>query len=263
MLLTNLVKTAYDAVARTPDCVCTTACDNSDIAKDAGYSSSELSVIPAEANLGLSCGNPLAIENLTEGEYVIDLGSGAGFDSFLAAFKVKDAGKVIGIDFSKHMIRRARSIAAERKIANVTFIHADIEKLPLETATFDIAISNCVLNLILNKADVYREIYRVLKPGGRISVADIALLQPLPQDVSNLIEGTSSCMVSTVTVNQYREILTACGFENIAITAKSVGLCFNSDSPDPFGASLGKAFQTAALSPDDYLASIHIEATTK
>src|SRR5437870_6486211 len=154
------------------------------VAEAFGYTPQELASIPAEANLGLSCGNPTAFARLRPGETVVDLGCGAGIDVLLAAPKVGAAGKAIGIDMTPTMIERAKRNAARQGLANVAFHLATIDRLPLADGSVDCLISNCVINLAPDKRAVFREMYRVLKPGGRVAVSDIALKQPLPPDLA-------------------------------------------------------------------------------
>src|SRR3954471_20634642 len=153
------------------------------IAEAFGYSADELQSIPAEANMGLSCGNPTATASLRAGEVVVDLGSGGGLDVFLAAKKVGPTGRAIGIDMTPEMTERAKRNAAEARLGNVEFHRATIDHLPLADGSVDCIISNCVINLAPDKTAVFREMYRVLKPGGRVAVSDIALKQPLPADL--------------------------------------------------------------------------------
>src|SRR5688572_29004286 len=154
------------------------------VAEAFGYSAQELTSIPAEANMGLSCGNPVATANLRAGEVVVDLGSGGGLDVFLAARKVGPSGKAIGIDMTAEMIEVARRNAAKSELANVEFHHASIDRLPLADGSVDVVISNCVINLAPDKSAVFREIARVLKPGGRVAISDIALKQALPDEIA-------------------------------------------------------------------------------
>nr|WP_317282618.1 methyltransferase domain-containing protein [uncultured Sellimonas sp.] len=154
-----------------------------DISKSVGYSEEELEVVPPEANLGLGCGNPLPGAQLKEGEVVVDLGSGAGLDCFLAGVKVGRRGRVIGVDMTAEMISTSRQTAKKHKIRNVEFRLGEIENLPVANDYADVCMSNCVINLSQKKGRVYQEIFRILKPGGRISISDIVVMRKLPQDI--------------------------------------------------------------------------------
>jgi arsenite methyltransferase len=191
------------------------------VAEAFGYSADELQSIPAEANMGLSCGNPTAMAHLHEGETVVDLGSGGGLDVFLAAAKVGPTGRAIGIDMTPEMIELARRNAAKANdgagYSNVEFHLATIDKLPLEDNSVDCVISNCVINLAPDKAAVFREIARVLKPGGRLAVSDIALKQPLPPEVSSDIMAYVGCIAGAIMIEDYRRGLTDAGFSNVQV----------------------------------------------
>lgn len=259
--LKNLIKNTYSNVANSSkECVCDQSCDTENKALKIGYSSAEIAEIPIDANLGLSCGNPLAFSCLSEGETVLDLGSGAGFDSFLAASKVKSSGKVIGVDFSQAMVDKANLIAKQRNILNTEFICADIEELPIKNETIDIVISNCVLNLISNKSKVYNEVYRTLKNGGRMYISDVALLKTIPNGLKSKLENQSACLQSNITVKEYEQLLLKAGFKNIKINFQKITSCFTEDSNDPFGVTIGKLFKQASLNVDDFIVSIKIEA---
>ncbi len=191
------------------------------VAQAFGYTAEELAAIPSEANLGLSCGNPTAYANLHEGETVVDLGCGGGLDVFLASAKVGQTGRAIGIDMTPEMIERARH-NAERGIdgkpyANVEFHLATIDKLPLEDASVDCVISNCVINLAPDKRAVFREIARVLKPGGRMAVSDIALKQKLPAEVGADVIAYVGCIAGAIEIEDYRQGLAEAGFEHVEI----------------------------------------------
>lgn len=191
------------------------------VAEAFGYSSEELASIPAEANMGLSCGNPTAFASLRTGETVVDLGSGGGLDVFLAAKKVGPTGKAIGIDMTPEMIalarRNAETAADGKPVANVEFHLATIDHLPLQDASVDCVISNCVINLTPDKASVFRDILRVLKPGGRLAISDIALKQPLPEEVGQNLLAYVGCIAGAIPIEQYRAGLIDAGFAEVDI----------------------------------------------
>ncbi len=187
------------------------------VAEAFGYSAEELTSIPAEANMGLSCGNPTATANLKPGEVVVDLGSGGGLDVFLAAGKVGPHGRAIGIDMTASMIERAQANASAGGYANVEFHLANIDQLPLANSSVDCVISNCVLNLAPDKPAVFREIFRVLKPGGRLAVSDIALKAELPQEIATSLAAYVGCIAGAIRIDDYRTQLQAAGFEAIQI----------------------------------------------
>lgn len=186
------------------------------VAEAFGYSPEQLASIPAEANMGLSCGNPTAFASLKPGETVVDLGCGGGLDVFLAAARVGPTGKAIGIDMTPEMLELAHRNAAKadggRPILNVEFHQATIDKLPLPNASVDCVISNCVINLAPDKPAVFREIVRVLKPGGRLAVSDIALKKPLPAEVGNDLMAYVGCIAGAIPIEQYRSQLIEAGF---------------------------------------------------
>jgi len=183
-----------------------------------GYSEEDLSHLPAEANMGLSCGNPLALAGLREGEVVVDLGCGGGMDVFLAARKVGSAGRVIGIDMTAEMLERARAGQHKLGLANVEFHLSTIDHLPLPDHSVDCVISNCVINLVPDKLAVFREILRVLKPNGRIALSDIALKQPLPAEVKHSVEAYVGCIAGAVLIEEYRSLLEQAGFVSVVVS---------------------------------------------
>lgn len=186
-----------------------------------GYTPEQLASIPAEANMGLSCGNPTATANLRPGEVVVDLGSGGGLDVFLAAAKVGPTGKAIGIDMTDDMLALARRNAAKgnsgKGFTNVEFHKATIDHLPLPDASVDCVISNCVINLAPDKPAVFREIARVLKPGGRLAVSDIALKKPLPNEISQDLMAYVGCIAGAIAIDDYREQLKVAGFAAVEV----------------------------------------------
>jgi SAM-dependent methyltransferase len=191
------------------------------VAEAFGYSPEELASIPAGANLGLSCGNPTATANLRPGEVVVDLGCGGGLDVFLAAAKVGPTGKAIGIDMTSEMLERARRNAATgnngRPFPNVEFYQAAIDNLPLPDASVDCVISNCVINLAPDKAAVFREVARVLKPGGRLAVSDIALKRPLPAELGQDLLAYVGCIAGAILIEEYRRQLRQAGLAAVEV----------------------------------------------
>jgi arsenite methyltransferase len=187
------------------------------VAEAFGYSPDELLSIPADANMGLSCGNPTAFASLREGETVVDLGSGGGLDVFLAAKKVSPKGKAIGIDMTPEMVARAKKNADEGSFTNVEFHLARIDAIPLADATVDCIISNCVINLAPDKARVFREMFRVLKPGGRVAVSDIALKKPLPAELAKDLMAYVGCVAGAISIDDYRIGLLSAGFSHVHV----------------------------------------------
>jgi arsenite methyltransferase len=194
------------------------------VAEAFGYSAEELTSIPAEANMGLSCGNPTATAHIRLGEVVVDLGSGGGMDVFLAAKMVGPSGRAIGIDMTPAMIERARTNAVAGGYTNVDFHQSTIDNIPLPNASVDCVISNCVLNLAPDKPAVFREIVRVLKPGGRLAVSDIALKGELPQTIARSMAAYVGCIAGAIRIDDYRAQLLAAGFEHVEIVDSGADL---------------------------------------
>jgi arsenite methyltransferase len=196
------------------------------VAEAFGYTPEELASIPAGANMGLSCGNPTAMAHLREGETVVDLGSGGGLDVFLAAAKVGPLGRAVGIDMTPEMIELARRNAAklEGDASNIEFHQATIDNIPLSDGAVDCVISNCVINLAPEKKAVFHEIARVLKPGGRLAVSDIALKRPLPPEISDDLSAYVGCIAGAVTVDEYRQGLLEAGFGEVMIVDSGADL---------------------------------------
>jgi SAM-dependent methyltransferase len=194
------------------------------VAEAFGYSAEELTSIPAGANMGLSCGNPTATASLQPGEVVVDLGSGGGLDVFLAAKMVGPEGRAIGIDMTPAMIERARANAASGGYGNVEFYQSTIDSIPLRDGSVDCVISNCVLNLAPDKPAVFREIARVLKPGGRLAVSDIALKAELPEEITRSMAAYVGCIAGAIRIDEYRTGLLAAGFEHVEIVDSGADL---------------------------------------
>lgn len=211
-LVKKIVKDKYKEIA-TQNSGCDCSCSGSkDISKSIGYSEKELEIV-GEANLGLGCGNPLAFGKIKEGDIVLDLGSGAGIDAILAANKVGDKGKVIGVDMTEEMVEKARKNAKERGIMNVEFLLGEIENLPLKDNSVDTIITNCVINLSPDKAKTFSEAYRVLKPGGRIYLSDIVLLAELSQEQRNDRNLLSACVAGALLKDDYLNKVKDAGFK--------------------------------------------------
>jgi arsenite methyltransferase len=185
-----------------------------------GYSPEELADVPEDAVLGLGCGNPTALAGLKAGETVLDLGSGAGIDCFLAARKVGASGRVIGVDMTPEMIDRARENARKNGFANVEFRLGEIESLPVADGSVDAIISNCVINLSTDKPRVFREAFRVLRPGGRIMVSDLALKKPLPPEIRGSVEAYVACIAGAMVKDDYLGAIRGAGFENVEIVGE-------------------------------------------
>ncbi len=187
------------------------------VAQAFGYSAEELTSIPAEANIGLSCGNPTAFASLRAGETVVDLGSGGGLDVFLAAQKVGPTGRAIGIDMTPRMIDLAKANAVKSGLTNVEFHLAMIDQLPLADASVDVILSNCVINLASDKPAVFREMFRILKPGGRVAISDIALKQPLPAELAANMLAYVACIAGAIPIDAYHAGLTQAGFSGVGV----------------------------------------------
>lgn len=211
----KVVKKSYAKIASQANsgCGCSCGCSGDEqISKSIGYTDEQINAVP-DANLGLGCGNPTALGKIKEGETVLDLGSGAGFDTFLAAKKVGQSGKVIGVDMTEEMIAKAEENAKNYNYDNVEFKLGDIEELPLDDNSIDVVISNCVINLAPDKDKVFKEAHRVLRLGGRMYVSDIVLLEDLPEDIKNNEELIAGCVGGAILKNEYIEKIKQAGFE--------------------------------------------------
>ena len=216
------VKSKYGAVAEST--LSSAHAGVKEVAEAFGYSAEELTSIPAEANMGLSCGNPTATAHLRPGEVVVDLGSGGGLDVFLAAKMVGPQGRAIGIDMTPAMLERARANAAAGGYSNVEFYESTIDRIPLADASVDCIISNCVLNLAPDKPAVFREMARVLKPGGRVAISDIALKHELPEEIAKSVAAYVGCIAGAIRIDDYRDGLRAAGFEHVEIVDSGADL---------------------------------------
>ncbi len=218
----KIVRNRYAKVAKTsgstcgcaPSASCCSVPTDEQVGKMIGYSEEELHTVPEGANLGLGCGNPTALASLKEGERVLDLGSGGGFDCFLAAKKVGKTGKVIGVDMTPEMLDKARANAKKGKYTNVEFRLGEIENLPVADNSVDVIISNCVINLAPNKKRVFEEAFRVLAPNGRLMVSDIVLLKPLPEEIQKSAEAYTSCVAGAEIKDKYLDIMREAGFKD-------------------------------------------------
>lgn len=217
------VREAYGQLARREGGVscCPSGGEAAAIARQIGYSEPEIEAAPEGANLGVGCGNPLALVDVRPGDVVLDLGSGAGFDAFLAARAVGPEGRVIGVDMTDAMLERARSNAAKTGVQNVEFRKGMIEDLPVADASVDVVISNCVINLVPDKRRAFREAFRVLRPGGRLAVSDLVLLRPLPDAVLESVEAYVGCVAGAALRDEYLGAIRNGGFRNVAVRAEA------------------------------------------
>lgn len=218
------VRSHYEKVAKAGSSCCAISCCSTaklssadDIAAMLGYSAEEITAEPAGVNMGLGCGNPKAIASLKPGETVLDLGSGAGFDCFLAARAVGENGRVIGVDMTPEMVSKARQKAAEAGFANIEFRLGEIEHLPVLDSSVDVVISNCVINLSPEKQKVFDEVFRVLRPGGRLAVSDIVALSELPEDIRHDLAMYVGCIAGASLITEVEDMLKKAGFTEIKI----------------------------------------------
>jgi len=222
------VREGYARIAKQGSSCCpstASCCGGTDLAQDIsqniGYTEEELKAAPKGANLGLGCGNPLALASVKSGETVLDLGSGAGFDCFLAAHRVGKNGRVIGIDMTPEMMERARENARQGNYPNIEFRLGEIENLPVADSSVDVIISNCVINLAPDKGKVFSEAFRVLKPGGRLMISDIVLLKELPDFIKSSIEAYIGCLSGAIMRDEYLAAIKAAGFQEVAVVDES------------------------------------------
>jgi SAM-dependent methyltransferase len=241
------VRTAYAKVAGGADGCSVGCCGSQGTGSLAlGYSEADLASVPEGANLGLGCGNPQAIAAMRPGETVLDLGSGAGFDCFLAAQRVGKTGRVIGVDMTPEMVSKARDNARRVEATNVEFRLGEIEHLPASDASVDVVLSNCVINLSPDKAAVFREAFRVLKPGGRIAISDVIELKAMPRALAESVEALTGCVSGAAPLAEIGRLLRESGFEGVKIEPRP-------ESREIIGRCMPGA--------EDYVASATIEAT--
>jgi SAM-dependent methyltransferase len=233
------------------------------LARELGYTVEEPQALPDGANMGLSCGNPAALAALNPGETVLDLGAGGGFDVFIAGRKVGTTGRAIGVDMTPEMLMKARKNIAhyrqETGLDNVEFRLGEIEHLPVADHSMDVIISNCVINLSPDKPQVWREMARVLKPGGRIAVSDMALLKPLPAEILKLVEARIGCVAGAVLVSETGEMAKAAGLTDVVLKPKAGYVEALTDWEDPLYQKLIELLP-ASTKPADYIASVEVTA---
>jgi arsenite methyltransferase len=237
------------------------ACDET--GQGIGYTQEEMGSVPDGANLGLGCGNPTALASLKDGETVLDLGSGAGFDCFLSATKVGKSGKVIGVDMTPEMIDKARANASKGNYDNVEFRLGEIENLPVADNSVDAVISNCVINLVPNKPRVFSEIFRVLRPGGRMFVSDIVLLKELPEVIKNSVEAYVGCVSGSIMKDAYLARIKDAGLTDIEILSEKtfpLELMANDPTAQAVRESSGLTMEQLGTMITDTIASVNVKA---
>jgi arsenite methyltransferase len=270
----NAVREGYSKIATSTDqgdcgcgssqsCCGSAPADAERLAKQIGYSAEELAALPEGANMGLSCGNPAALAALKPGEIVLDLGSGGGFDVFIAGRKVGPAGRAIGVDMTPDMLSKARrNVApyrAQTGLDNVEFRLGEIEHLPLADTSVDVIISNCVINLSPDKPQVWREMARVLKPGGRVAVSDLALFKPLPEAVRGMVEALIGCVAGAVLASETEQMARTAGLIDVILTPKPDYVNAMNDWKDPLYQKILEHLPAGAR-PGDYITSLEIKA---
>jgi SAM-dependent methyltransferase len=257
------VRKGYTEIAKGKSCGCCGSPSPVKLAEGIGYSNEDLEFLPEGANMGLSCGNPTAIANLKVGQVVLDLGSGGGFDVFIAAKKVGSKGKVIGVDMTPEMVSKARAaiprFTEKTGLSNVEFRLGEIEHLPAADASVDVVISNCVINLSPDKQQVWREIARVLKQGGRACISDLAMKKPLPDKVMKSAAALVSCVAGAVLIDQTVNMAKQAGLKNIEVTEKAYNIDVMTDCHDPLYGQV-KQYLPRGRKLADYIVSVDITA---
>lgn len=249
------VRDGYGATAAGADALDAAAAGR--VAAAFGYSAADLDALPKGANLGLSCGNPTATASLKPGETVVDLGSGGGLDVFIAAKQVGPTGRAIGIDMTPAMIDLARRNAASGGYVNVAFHLAEIEETPLDAASIDCVISNCVVNLAPDKEKVFSEIFRILKPGGRAAISDIVLKKPLPDDLAQSLDAYVGCFAGAISIEDYKSGLEAAGFSDIAVVDDGSDLNAYGEIDGQAGCCAPAAETTSCCGPSTAASDVH------
>jgi arsenite methyltransferase len=261
------VRQGYAAIAKGQQggCCCGSAAPRA-LAEGIGYSEDELALVPDGANMGLSCGNPTAIAELKAGQRVLDLGSGGGFDVFIAARKVGPTGRAVGVDMTPDMLSKARAsiprFTAKTGLANVEFRLGEIEHLPVADSSVDVVISNCVINLSPDKQHVWLEIARVLADGGKVCVSDLAIRKPLPESLRHSAAALVSCVAGAVLIDQTREMMKKAGLQDISVVEKEYNIDVMAGCNDPLYSQV-QASLPAGTRLNDFVVSANFTATVK
>jgi SAM-dependent methyltransferase len=256
------VREGYGTIAKQSGSCCGPSCgcgSTDNLVEKIGYTADELASLPEGANMGLSCGNPTAIASLKPGEVVLDLGSGGGFDVFIAGRKVGPTGRVIGVDMTPEMISKARRNVPASGLDNVEFRLGEIEHLPVADASVDVVISNCVINLSPDKPQVWREIARVLRPGGHVAVSDLALLRPLPARVRDMVEALVGCIAGAALVEDTEQMIRSAGLTDVQLTPKPDYVTAMAGFNDPLYAKIVAELPSGSQ-PSDFITSLDISA---
>jgi arsenite methyltransferase len=255
----KIVRERYGSIAKKGSSCCCGSSAAEAISKNIGYSDEEISAVPDGANLGLGCGNPVALASLKEGETVLDLGAGAGFDCFLAAKKVGKSGRVIGVDMTPEMVSRARANALNGGYENVEFRLGEIENIPAADSSVDVIISNCVVNLSPDKNRVFREAFRVLKPGGRLMVSDIVLLKELPDFIKQSVAAYTGCIAGALPRNDYLSAIREAGFQDVGVLEET-NFSIDCVASDPTARAVINKLEIVREDIENSVASIKVRA---
>jgi len=254
----KVVRERYGGIASKGSCCCGSAKAQA-ISKNIGYSDEDMTSVPEGANLGLGCGNPVALASLKEGETVLDLGAGAGFDCFLAAKRVGKKGRVIGVDMTPEMVSRARANALDGGYENVEFRLGEIENIPAADSSVDVVISNCVVNLSPDKKRVFGEAFRVLKPGGRLMVSDIVLLKELPDFVRQSVAAYTGCIAGALPKEDYLSAIKEAGFNDVGVLEET-NFSIDCVTSDPAAQVVINKLEIAREDIENSVASVKVRA---